>query len=306
MTATTFARETAGARAEMDDGATILLRRYGEPAPERVVISHGNGLAVDAFARFAEALVARGFEVVGFDMRNHGRNPPHPATEPNWPRFLKDFPAILAAIDGAFGRKATHGAFHSLSSAVCLLAQAGTGYPWASLTLYEPPVTAAPDSPLFARFHDYHIELSARAARRRARFESPDELAASMRRSSLFRLVADEDVARLARATLRPDGAGGWELCCPPEFEAATFRIEGVAGLRPGLARITCPVRIVVGDERIHYAGILVETGRALARDFGFELVELRDATHFMQIEKPETCASLVAGGTPPPGALGT
>ena len=286
----------AEAVATMDDGATILLRRQGPPASERIVISHGNGLAIDGFARFAGALVARGFEVVAFDMRNHGRNPRHPDTGSNWRRFIADLPQILNRIDAAFGEKPTHGAFHSLSSAVCLLAQANASpYPWRSLTLFEPPIPPHADDPAHAAFLDYHMNLSERAGRRRALFDTPDDLFASMRRSSLFHLVPDADLMRLALATLRPASQGGWELCCPPEFEAATFRIEDIVDLRPGLARIDCPVRLVLGDETIHYAKVLVETGRALQRDFGFPVVELPQATHFMQLERPETCAGLVA-----------
>src|SRR5690625_4680180 len=89
---------SSAVRATMDDGATILLRRFGT-GDERVVISHGNGLAIDGFASFAQALVARGFEVVAFDLRNHGHNPFHPQDEPNWLRFIRDFPAILRAMD---------------------------------------------------------------------------------------------------------------------------------------------------------------------------------------------------------------
>lgn len=289
----------AEALATMDDGATILLRRQGPPAAERVVISHGNGLAIDGFARFAGALTARGFEVVAFDMRNHGRNPRHPVAGSNWRRFIADLPQILRGIDTAFGEKPTHGAFHSLSSAVCLLTQAETPYPWRSLTLFEPPVPPNADDPAHAVFLDYHRNLSERAGRRRAQFDTPDALFASMRRSSLFRLVPDADLERLARATLRPAPQGGWELSCPPEFEAATFRIDEIVALRPGLARVDCPVRLVLGDESIHYAHVLLDAGRALVRDFGFSAVELPLATHFMQLEHPETCAGLVAPDTP-------
>lgn len=295
---------TAEVSVAMDDGAIISLRRWGAPDAERVVISHGNGLAIDAFARFGKALVARGFEVIAFDMRNHGRNPFRPTQEANWTRFIKDFPAILAGIAHAFGDRPTHGAFHSLSSVACLLSQSANPYPWRTLTLFEPPIPPAPGSPVHDTFLDFHKQLSGRAAGRRSRFASPGELASIIRRSSLFRLVPDADVERLARATVREDGEGAWVLCCTPEFEAATFRIEAVEHLRPGIARIDCPVRLAVGDQRIHYAGVLVETGRELARDFGFEILELREATHFMQLEKPAVCAGLVAGGVPVEGDL--
>ncbi len=282
--------------ASMDDGAQIAIRRWGDPAAERVVISHGNGLAIDAFARFGAELCRR-FEVIAFDMRNHGRNPQATAAQGNWPRFIADFAQILEAADNAFGAKPTHGAFHSLSSAVCLLSLTQDAYPWQSLTLFEPPMPADAGSPLHKPFIDYHVALSERAARRRESFDQPADLAGSMRRSSLFSLVGDEDIERLARATLRERADGSWQLCCPPEFEAETFRIEAVEHLRPGLAKVSCPVRLVLGERDIHYAAILVDIGRELAADFGFECIELKRATHFMQLEAPETCASLVGGG---------
>lgn len=301
----TLPAETATIRARMDDGAIIALRRWGAPRAERVVISHGNGLAVDAFARFGAALAAR-FEVVAFDMRNHGRNHgrnPVTAVEGgNWARFIADIPQILAAIDDAFDPKPAHGAFHSLSSAACLLSTAQTGYPWRSLTVYEPPMPPGPGTPAHAAFARYQLELAARAARRRAQFDSPEQLFASMRRSSLFARVPDADLQRLAAATTRPDGEA-WTLCCPPEFEAETFRVEGIERLRPGLARIACPVRVVVGDRAVHPAPILIDVGEALCRDFGWERAVVPGATHFMQLEHPDACAALAGapGRSPPP-----
>ena len=285
--------ETRAVTARMDDGAEIVIRRWGEPAAERVVMSHGNGLAIDAFVRFGAALDRR-FEIVAFDMRNHGCNPWRPVKGANWIRFIHDFPRILRAIDSTFGIKPTHGAFHSLSSVICLLHQGANAYPWQSLTLFEPPISPAKQSPLRETFLNYHMTLSQRAAKRRDIFETPDDLARSMRRSSLFGLVPSEDVDRLARATLRQRKNGQWQLCCPPEFEAETFLIDGVEDLRPGLQRINCPLKVVVGDHRIHYASILVHVGRELGREFGFDVVELKKVTHFMQFEAPRVCADLI------------
>jgi hypothetical protein len=59
----------------MSDGAPIRLRRYGA-GPVRLMLSHGNGLAINAYLPFWEPL-AESFELVAFDIRNHGENPPH-------------------------------------------------------------------------------------------------------------------------------------------------------------------------------------------------------------------------------------
>ena len=36
----------------MRDGAVIRLRRYGQPGATRLVLSHGNGLAINAYLPF--------------------------------------------------------------------------------------------------------------------------------------------------------------------------------------------------------------------------------------------------------------
>ena len=57
----------------MDDGVEIVIRHHPKPGADRLYISHGNGFAVDGYRVFWEPLLAD-FDVVLFDMRNHGRN----------------------------------------------------------------------------------------------------------------------------------------------------------------------------------------------------------------------------------------
>ncbi|MBB3064279.1 alpha/beta fold hydrolase [Limibacillus halophilus] len=283
--------ETETFTATMDDGAGITVRRWGKVRAERFIISHGNGLAVDAFKDFGLDL-SRDFEVVAFDMRNHGSNATRIGNEDNWARFIKDFPQILAAIDSEFGVKPTHGAFHSLSSLTCLYSQAEIRYPWRSLTLFEPPATPPADSGLQEVMLSYHVELANRTRARRQIFDNPEQLAASMRRSPAFARISDDSILRLARATLRADGAT-WRLACPAEFEAATYEIASNIARWPGLARIDVPVRIVLGEREDHSSPILVEIGELLAKTFGFDSQVLPGTTHFMQLEKPAHCAEL-------------
>ena len=55
----------------MDDGAIIRLRRHSK-GKQRLLLSHGNGFAVDAYYPFWQ-LFLDSFEVVVFDVRNHGQ-----------------------------------------------------------------------------------------------------------------------------------------------------------------------------------------------------------------------------------------
>ena len=61
----------ATAKARMYDGTVITLRRHGNPAGPRIVLSNGNGLAADLYYLFWSLLADR-FDIVVHDLRSHG------------------------------------------------------------------------------------------------------------------------------------------------------------------------------------------------------------------------------------------
>ena len=83
---------------DLDDGATVCVRAYGRGP--RLVTSHGNGLAIEAYRPFWSLLVDR-YQVVMFDFRHHGLSSPYRGPIGNWPQFIADFGPILAAIEHA-------------------------------------------------------------------------------------------------------------------------------------------------------------------------------------------------------------
>jgi pimeloyl-ACP methyl ester carboxylesterase len=60
----------------MEDGAAIRVRRHGIAGAPRLVLSHGNALAIDGYFSFWGRLLDR-YDVIVYDFRNHGHNPPH-------------------------------------------------------------------------------------------------------------------------------------------------------------------------------------------------------------------------------------
>ena len=52
----------------MDDGAVITLRRHGNPVGPRLVLSHGNGLAIDLYYPFWSLLTGE-FDLIVYDLR---------------------------------------------------------------------------------------------------------------------------------------------------------------------------------------------------------------------------------------------
>src|SRR5213080_3484037 len=58
----------------MGDGAIVRVRRHGRRDGTRMFVSNGNGFAIDGYVPFWGPLAER-FDVIAFDMRNHGANP---------------------------------------------------------------------------------------------------------------------------------------------------------------------------------------------------------------------------------------
>ena len=100
--------------AKMHDGAMIHIRQHGNPGAPRLVLSHGNGLAIDGYFPFWGPLRER-YEVVVFDFRNHGHNPLHTAEGHTWQNFIADMDIVWHAINRELGAKPAAGLFHSLS-----------------------------------------------------------------------------------------------------------------------------------------------------------------------------------------------
>ena len=57
----------------VDDETIITLRRHGNPDGPRLVLCHGNGLAIDLYYPFW-SLLTDDFDVIVHDLRNHGWN----------------------------------------------------------------------------------------------------------------------------------------------------------------------------------------------------------------------------------------
>ena len=81
-----------------EDGARFVVRHHPNPSATRLYITHGNGFAVDGYRVFWEPLLA-GFDIVTFDMRNHGRNPMSGADGHHYQRMAVDLAAIHAAAE---------------------------------------------------------------------------------------------------------------------------------------------------------------------------------------------------------------
>ena len=122
----------------MADGALIMLRRHGNAAGPRLVLSHGNGLAADLYYPFWSLFTDR-YDIILYDFRSHGWNPVGDRRVHNIPTFVRDSQYLAQAIDARFGEKPKIGIFHSLSALTALLHGIAESA-FSALVLFDPPV----------------------------------------------------------------------------------------------------------------------------------------------------------------------
>lgn len=269
----------------LDDGVATPVRRYGNPDGPRLLLSHGNGLAIDLYYPFW-SLLLDAFDVVLFDLRNHGRNPVGDIAGHTIPAFRRDLEAVGQAVSRAFGVRPRAGVFHSVSCLASLLSPS-LGASYDALVLFDPSLHPTASA---QRSFDVACRQAAQRTRIRAvRFRSEEEFIELMRpQPALSRLVPGA-LRRMAATTLRPAPGGGFELRCPREHEAA------VMAELPGFARMVdldalpVPVKVIGADPTVkHYFIPPCSPIHAPGVDYEF----LPGTTHLAQIEKPEQCAA--------------
>jgi pimeloyl-ACP methyl ester carboxylesterase len=276
----------------MKDGAIIRLRRYGKPGATRIVLGHGNGLAINAYAPFWLPL-AETYDLVVFDMRNHGENPLHTQEGHVWENFFSDIEEVFQGIRAHFGSARTVAAMHSLSSMATLEHAWRNRGRWDAVCVFDPPMSPPAGHPLIATQGPDSQKLSTRAARRQAVFDSPDDLAAQYRRPA-FGHWQPEQADLLARHTLRRMPDGRWTLCCPPAFEAFVFGSKKDPTLFNRMAEIGVPLRIIAGDPSSPYASPAASVAKAAGEELGIDVAMVPGTTHFLQFEEPQACRDLL------------
>ena len=267
----------------MHDDAVIVVRRHGNPHGPRILFSHGNGLASDLYYPLWSGLTDQ-FDLFIYDVRNHGWNPVGDRLHHNMPNFVRDSRLIVESIGTRFGPRPLIGMFHSLSAVVSLLHQEETDG-FAALVLLDPPIShlAHPESYLWKLGDD----LAQRARGRQARFHSRAELAESIRRTSAFQSALPLVPDLLAQTTLRATPSG-YELCCPPEYEAQI--LEYLFAWRPETYDVrNCPVQVIGSDPTAPFSFMPAWDLSTMTR-INYDFVP--ESTHFLPLEYPAVCIS--------------
>ncbi len=286
-----FTLPAPSARADltMKDGAIIRLRRYGKPGATRIVLGHGNGLAINAYAPFWLPL-AESYDLVAFDMRNHGENPLHTQEGHIWENFFSDIEEVFQGIRAHFGPARTVAAMHSLSSMATLEHAYRHRDRWDAVCVFDPPMSPPAGHPLMASqaagFRQAVVACRAPAGDLRHARGTCGAVSAG-RPSRRWR---PEQAGLLARATSRRMPDGRWTLCCPPAFEAYVFGCKKDPTLFHRMREIGVPLRIIAGDPASPFASPAAAVAKAAHDEYGVDVAMVPDTTHFLQFEEPEAC----------------
>ena len=249
------------------------------------MLSHGSGLAADLYYPFW-SLLANDFDLMVYDLRNHGWNSVGAQRDHNIPTLIRDHDTILESIEHAYGSKTTIGIYHSLTTIVTLLSFSKL---YSALILFDPPLTR-PGANL-TELHDA-AERAANTIRRRGHhFRTREEFVEILDIFPTFKRAAPGVHELMARTTLRQSPSGhGFELRCPREYEAQLMDYGRSFFPLLDLDLVSCPTKIIGADPTLPHA-YLPALDQRLASTMDYDFIP--DATHFLQLEKPEECVAV-------------
>ena len=270
----------------VDDETVITLRRHGNPAGPRLVLSHGNGLAIDLYYPFWSLLLDE-FDLVIYDLRNHGWNAVSSREKHNVPTFVSDHDRILEAIDRDWGKKPKIGVFHSVSALTTLMSPTkGRGF--SAYVLFDPPLCKRGAS--YEEFDAAAERLAAMIRRRAHRFRNREQLTEVLSYVPTFQRTVPGFFDLMARTTLRQCEDGeGYELRCPREFEAQVTEYAAPYAVLVDFSAFHCPIKVIGADPTLPYSYLpTLDLSHILTVDYDF----LPETTHLLQVEQPEECAA--------------
>ncbi len=272
----------------LDDGAGITLRRHGNPAGPRIILSHGNGLAIDLYYPFW-SLLTKDFDLVMYDLRSHGWNSVDALENHNIPTFISDHDRIIEAIDQRYGKKPKVGVYHSVSALASLLSPTGGGE-YSALVLFDPPL-CKPGSTL-QEFDESVVRTSAIIRRRASRFETREQLIDLFSFLPLFSRAVPGVLDLVSKTTLRKsENESGYELRCPADYEAQILEYLTIFALSVDFGALHCPTKVIGADPTSGFAYLpSLELSDFVGVDYDF----LPEATHLMQLEKPGECVAMM------------
>jgi len=294
MTQSTIPIPDSTARAEMSDGVTLALRRYAHPTGPRLVITHGNGFAVDGYRVFWEPLLAD-FDVVIFDMRNHGQSDANGADGHHYLQMSRDLVSVRDWVSKTWGERPTAGVFHSMTSRAAMKQAVEGSFIWDAMVLFDPPNVPPRGHALYEKMRRFETRLVDYALNREDQFDSVDALVKSYKAAPASKTWLPEAQNDMAQAVLEP-GIDASQLVCKRELEASIYLAALTLDLWPDAADIGGPVTMICADPELERGSPTAAPNRALCTEGGYDYRPIANTGHLLQIERPQACREAMLG----------
>jgi pimeloyl-ACP methyl ester carboxylesterase len=275
----------------LDDGAGIRVRRHGNPDGVRLLLSHGNGFAADAYFPYWRHFLTQ-FDLMVFDFRNHGQNVPAVPPHHTYEQLAQDLERVVQAVKAEFGERPTAGIFHSMSGRTAMKHALEVGWRWDALILVDPPNVPPPEHPAFPPMAAFEKRLTAWARSRRRHFATVAELTEEYKQSRATARWVEGAHDLMARSVLRRSGEG-YELVCAPENEAAIYAQAMTLNLWPRADEFEGPVKLIGCDPQVKGGPAIAAANAALGREGGYDYTFVAHTGHLLQIEKPQECVAV-------------
>ncbi len=235
------------------------------------------------------SLLADDFDLIVYDLRNHGWNPVGPIEDHNLMAYVRDNVVVFEAVDRLFGEKPKTAIFHSLSALAWLLSANGDNQPAAGI-LFDPPVghklnQADPQA------YDFTFKLVASMLRnRREQFESIEDFMEDFPYRKVFTQTVP-GLFDLAAETLLRKSGDRYVLRCPPAYEAQVMEYALILSSMVDFQGLRQPTKIIGADPTIPFSYLpTFDLSEIMTLEYDF----IPETTHFAQLEKPAECAAAV------------
>ena len=272
----------------LKDRAEVKVRRYINNGKPCLVLSHGNGFAIDAYAPFWEPLREK-FELCVYDQRHHGWNNPAPTQTAGFELFANDLDNIITRLREIYPATPLFGVYHSLSAIAALLHATSYNNPLDALILFDPPLQPPKGHILYDLAHNFEMMLSGWSRKRQNEFHSPDELADQFTKSRSLSGWISGAHHLMAQSTLKQYG-DKWYLICPPDIESQIYLDSADLIIWDFYSKLHIPVAIINADPAHPAKQAPAQVCSSLVNEIDMPFRMIEGTTHLLQIEKPQEC----------------
>jgi pimeloyl-ACP methyl ester carboxylesterase len=269
------------------DGVDLSVRLLPMADRPRLILSHGNGFAIDGYRVFW-SLLATEYELVLYDLRSHGQSAGTSLDGHSIRSMAKDHASVADACRQALGERDTFGVFHSISAIAAILAGSAQSL-WDGVVLVDPPLVSLEATTGLVPSADARLAQFART--RQTHYESSEALAVAFSEGA-GRNWAEGAARDMARAATRSSPDGGVELVCPGEYEAIIYEQNARTDSFGALASMKDRVAILGADADAPRALHPALNSRTAARRYGLAYEAVSGASHMLQIENPTGAVS--------------